>query len=131
VMTKGTDREVASDDHALWRLVELFRDDLNGLHDMIEGYLHDAVKLIAQMQKAVQKGDLSQLATAAHTLKANALVFGETALVKVCNSLEMAPRSATKENLENLLRQLVNEQDRARVMLLARYRVLMSALTRR
>lgn len=129
-VTSSTDAETASD-QALLRLCEVFREDLDALRDMIEEYLHESLKLVGQMQSAVRKGELAQLRAAAHTLKANALVFGEVTLSKACAALELLPLAASKENIESLLSRLVIEQDRGRVLLIAKYRVLMSALIRR
>lgn len=127
---KGAESD-ASSDRALWRLCELFREDLEGLRIMIEEYLHESLKLVGQMQSAVRKGELAHFRAAAHTLKSNAQVFGEVALSRACAAVELMALPASKETIETLLSRLVIEQERCRILLQAKYRVLMSALTRR
>lgn len=78
--------DVALDNAALARL----RDDLGEetLADLIDLYLEDAPKLVADMKNAAKRADASGVQLAAHTLKSTSEAMGAKVLASACGELE-------------------------------------------
>ena len=129
--TKNAADLESESDRALWRLCEMFRADLEGLRSLIEEHLRESLQLITKMKTAASKGELSSVKFAAHTLKSNALVFGELALSRACAALEISAATNAKENIDSMIHKLSCEQERGRIVLLAKYRVLVNAIASR
>ncbi len=60
--------------------------------DLVNTFLEDAPRLIAQLQPALTAGDPDSFRRAAHSLKSNAATFGATALSALAKELEFMAR---------------------------------------
>ncbi|MFB2968676.1 response regulator [Aerosakkonema sp. BLCC-F183] len=73
------------------------------LSELIDCYLEDGPKLLADIAKAIAEGNASQLRQAGHTLKASSMTLGATNLSNYCKELETMGRNGhTKEGKEKL-----------------------------
>jgi HPt (histidine-containing phosphotransfer) domain-containing protein len=93
------------DPAALANLQEMVGDDAF-MVELIETFLADAPKLMADMATAVSTNDAPLLRMAAHSLKSNTADFGATALNKLCFTLEgLAKEGQMGETAANLVTQ--------------------------
>jgi CheY-like chemotaxis protein/HPt (histidine-containing phosphotransfer) domain-containing protein len=93
------------DPAALANLQEMVGDDAF-MVELIETFLADAPKLMADMATAVSTNDAPLLRMAAHSLKSNTADFGATALNKLCVTLEgLAKEGQMGETAANLVTQ--------------------------
>lgn len=72
--------------HALGSLVD---NDLEAWRELVDTHLEHSAKLVAQVDQALQVGDLPALERAAHTLKSSSALFGATELTAACAGAEM------------------------------------------
>jgi HPt (histidine-containing phosphotransfer) domain-containing protein len=90
---------VTLDRAALAELRELIGGDPAFLAEMIDTFLDDGSKLMAEIETARATGDAVALRRAAHTLKSNCRNFGASALADLCQEIE--ERAATR-NLDGV-----------------------------
>lgn len=74
-------------------LRELGGDDDPGLLlELIETFIEDAPRLLAEMERAFEDSDLERMERAAHTLKSSSASMGGLVLCGVCSEMEAAAR---------------------------------------
>ncbi len=74
---------------ALQALGSLVDSDLEAWRELLETHLEHSAKLVAQVDLAVQNGDLMALERAAHTLKSSSALFGAMDLTAACAGAEL------------------------------------------
>ena len=100
---------------AMEKLQRLADGDRNFMLEMINTYLEDAPKLLADMRAAIDTGNAPQLRMAAHSLKSNSAEFGATQLANLGRELEMMGKLGEMEGSYDKL--ILTEQAYARVVL--------------
>ena len=70
-------------------------DDRGFVVDLIEAYLSDGEKHVAEVEAAVAAGDAAALVRPAHTLKSSSATVGAESLAATARDLELAGRSGT------------------------------------
>lgn len=81
--------------------------------ELIETYLDDAPKLIADIHRALQENDPEPMRRAAHSLKSNSGNFGATRVVELAKTLEMTAKSGMLEGAPEMLARLETEYRQA------------------
>ena len=101
-------------DHSV--LLTQFGDDLEFVNELIELFLEESPRLLADVQKAVERHDGKAIERTAHRLKASAGKFGMTETVAAAMRLEvfgrkaeLADSNAAYQTLHDELRQLQAE----------------------
>jgi HPt (histidine-containing phosphotransfer) domain-containing protein len=61
---------------------------IDGLRDVIETYLEDSPRQIADLRAAFERGYLDDLQRIAHSLKSSSGIFGAHEMVELCRALE-------------------------------------------
>ncbi len=73
---------------AVASLIDLYEDDPEGLHALVDCFAQSARELHGQVELGVERHDLHTVGRAAHTLRSSAGHFGATPLVQLCGELE-------------------------------------------
>ena len=89
----------------------------NLLAELIDLFLDDAPHVLAALQAAVAASDTAMVRQLAHRLKGSSANFGATALVAVCEELEMLGRSGVIRGASERLVRLMHEYGRVTVAL--------------
>ncbi len=76
------------DPAAIQRLREMVGEDDAFLVELIDTFLQDAPRLLADMHRTAEQEDAAELRLAAHSLKSNSADFGALALSGMCQELE-------------------------------------------
>ncbi len=92
----------------------------NEVDKIIEVYLEDAPRLIAQLERAAVGGDPIALRVAAHTLKSSSANVGATTLSEAARDLEDGARDGTVKRPEAMVARIVTEFAQVRSALLAK-----------
>ena len=75
-------------DHAIFNeLKQVSGDDF--INELIDTFLEDAPKMIAEMKAALASGNAETFRRAAHSMKSNAATFGAVGLSALAKELEM------------------------------------------
>jgi HPt (histidine-containing phosphotransfer) domain-containing protein len=98
-------------------LNELIGGEAAFLTELIETFLQDAPKLIADMDQAVTKENAAALHLAAHSLKSNSADFGAILLSTLCKELEQMGRNKSLAGAAALMPQLYHEYHRTEAAL--------------
>jgi HPt (histidine-containing phosphotransfer) domain-containing protein len=77
------------------------------LAEMIDTFLDDGPKLVAEMQTTAVTGDAATLRRAAHTLKSNSRTFGASALADFCQEIEERAATGKLDELAPLVARVV------------------------
>ena len=77
------------DPTGLTKLREMSGGDEAFLAEMIDTFLADAPKMLAEARQSFERGDAPTLRRAAHSLKSNSAEFGAKRLSELCRELEM------------------------------------------
>ena len=91
---------------ALHNLLEVLGGEFSYLVEVIDSFLEDAPKLLAELGDAVSKGDIATVRRLAHSLKSNSADFGAGALNKLCFQLEERARSGSLDGATQLAAQI-------------------------
>ena len=78
---------------AIGALVAMLGDDSEALAELVDAFLDEAPQRLAELHHGVSGADAALLIRAAHTLKANAAMFGAGRLEQLCRDLETAARA--------------------------------------
>lgn len=92
-------------------LKEAVGEDFIG--ELIETYLNDAPKLIAEIRRTLKEGNTEVMRRAAHSLKSNSGNFGATRVVELAKALEITAKSGALEGAPEVLNQLELEYRQA------------------
>jgi HPt (histidine-containing phosphotransfer) domain-containing protein len=74
-------------------LVAMLGDDPEALAELADAFLEEAPQRLAELVQGAAAADADLLVRAAHTLKANAAMFGAGRLEQLCRNLETAARA--------------------------------------
>ncbi len=98
-------------------LDELSRIQQGGSGDLVVrvvlAYLESAVKLIAELQSAVESSDADSLRTSAHALKSSSANVGALNLADLCQQMEDKGREENLSDTDILQRRIQQEYERA------------------
>jgi signal transduction histidine kinase/DNA-binding response OmpR family regulator/HPt (histidine-containing phosphotransfer) domain-containing protein len=103
----------------LERLRRTVGNDPEVLGELIDSFLTDAPRLLADLRRSVEQGDTAGVRLAAHSLKANGAEFGAKAFAEVCKQLEAAGKAGMLEEADRLLKQAETEYERVHAGLVA------------
>jgi HPt (histidine-containing phosphotransfer) domain-containing protein len=118
--THADEQEAASlDQAALERLRETVGDDSAVLAELIDSFLEDAPRLLADLRRALDTGDAAGVRLAAHSLKSNGAEFGAQAFSELCKQLETRAKAGTLDGAGELLARAEAEYGRVKVALAA------------
>ncbi len=81
------------DADAVRALYELLGEDRKALEEIVDAFLDEAPKRLAELRRGVDEDDSAVAGRAAHTLKSNGGTFGAVELVSLCRRLEEAARA--------------------------------------
>lgn len=80
------------DPEAVRSLLDLLGGDPEALAEIVDAFLDEAPQRLAELREGSKAGDAVLVGRAAHTLKANAAMFGAGQLESLCRGLETAAR---------------------------------------
>jgi HPt (histidine-containing phosphotransfer) domain-containing protein len=80
----------ALDADAVRALYELLGEDREALAEIVDAFLDEAPRRLAELRRGVDEFDAVLAGRAAHTLKSNSGTFGAVELVSLCRRLEVA-----------------------------------------
>jgi HPt (histidine-containing phosphotransfer) domain-containing protein len=109
----------ALDGAALEALTEMTGGDPEFLAELIDTFLEDGSRLLAEIQAAAANGDAATLRRAAHTLKSNGRTFGAAALGELCQELETRAAAGQLAEVEGLVGRVAAEYTAAAAALTA------------
>lgn len=72
------------------QLLEILGDDADGVGEIIDTFLDDVPRTLADLQAGLEADDAGQVASAAHKIKGSASTLGATTLSEVCKDIEEA-----------------------------------------
>jgi histidine phosphotransfer protein HptB len=87
-------------------------DDFIG--ELIDTFLGDAPRMLAEMHQALGAGDAETFRRAAHGLKSNGATFGATSFSALAKELEMIGKSGSLEGAPDKLTELETEYAQVR-----------------
>lgn len=103
------------DPDAIPRLLETLGDGGGALlPELLAEFLDDIAVRVAAMEKGVADGAAADVGLAAHTLKANAAMFGAVVLSELCSVLERSVRTGRADQAQLLVDRIEVEAVRAR-----------------
>jgi len=109
--------ETIIDQAAFASLTDLVGDDFIG--ELVETFFEEAPGLLAEMGRALDKGDAAALRRAAHSLKSNSESFGATRMATLTRELETMGRDGRLDEARPKLAQLEAAYEEAREALKA------------
>jgi HPt (histidine-containing phosphotransfer) domain-containing protein len=109
VIDSPTVLETELDRRALNNLLEVVGGEFSYLVEVIDSFLEDAPKLLAELQAAVANGDTGETRRIAHSLKSNGADFGAQELSKLCAQLEERARSGSLDGAPELAARIAAE----------------------
>jgi signal transduction histidine kinase/DNA-binding response OmpR family regulator/HPt (histidine-containing phosphotransfer) domain-containing protein/PAS domain-containing protein len=104
---------------ALANLLSIVGGEFDFLAELIDSFLEDAPKLLAELEQFIAAGDSSGVRRVAHSLKSNGADFGATTFSNLCKELEMKARSDVLDGAGDLAAQIVAEYSNVKVALAA------------
>ncbi len=81
------------DADAVRALYVLVGEDREALEEIVDAFLDEAPRRLAELRRGVDEFDAVLAGRAAHTLKSNGGTFGAVELVSLCRRLEVAARA--------------------------------------
>jgi HPt (histidine-containing phosphotransfer) domain-containing protein len=91
---------------ALAELRKMVGGDLEFLAEMIDTFLAEGSKLVAEMQTAFTTGDATWLRRAAHSLKSNSHTFGALPFAALCQEIEGQAATGRLDDVAPLVEQV-------------------------
>lgn len=104
-----SDNETTLDQTALKNLLEVLGGDLDSLVELIQSFLDEAPRLLANLDQSIQTGDVSSTHRIAHSLKSNGADFGATEFSHLCKELEVLAKSGTLDGADKLAQEINGE----------------------
>jgi HPt (histidine-containing phosphotransfer) domain-containing protein len=93
----------ALDPDAVRALSELLGGDREALAEIVDAFVDEAPKRLAELRRGAEQGDVALAGRAAHTLKSNGLTFGAVELASLCRRLEAAARDDELDGSHDLI----------------------------
>jgi len=94
---------------ALQNLLNVLGGEFTYLVELIDSFLEDAPRLLAELDQSVQAGDAGGVQRVAHSLKSNGNDLGATVFSTLCKELELAAKSGELVGAAGLLAQIKTE----------------------
>ncbi|HEX9015098.1 MAG TPA: response regulator [Chloroflexota bacterium] len=111
----GGPGQVASlDQAALANLMSVLGGEFRYLEELIDSFLQDAPKLLAELKGYVEAGDVEGTRRIAHSLKSNGADMGAADFSSLCRDLELLARSGTLDGAADLFAQTAAEYEKVR-----------------
>ena len=79
---------------------------------IIDSFLEDAPKLMAELSRSIESNDISGARRAAHSLKSNGTDFGSAQFSDLCKEMEASARSGTLTGAKELYESILGEYKR-------------------
>jgi signal transduction histidine kinase/CheY-like chemotaxis protein/PAS domain-containing protein len=105
------------DPAALGNLLSIVGGEFDFLVELIDSFLEDAPKLLAELDQFVAAGDASGVRRVAHSLKSNGADFGATTFSGLCKELELQARAGALEGADAQAAQIAAEYDKVEAAL--------------
>jgi HPt (histidine-containing phosphotransfer) domain-containing protein len=93
----------ALDPAAVRALSELLGGDREALVEIVDAFVDEAPRRLAELRRGAVGGDAALAGRAAHTLKSNGLTFGAVELASLCRRLELAARDGELAGSHDLI----------------------------
>jgi HPt (histidine-containing phosphotransfer) domain-containing protein len=103
----------------LARLRRTVGEDPSVLAELIDTFLADAPRLLADLRQALDRGDTAGVRLAAHSLKSNGAAFGAQAFADLCKEMEAVGKAGVLDGADQLLTQIEAEYERVNAALIA------------
>jgi HPt (histidine-containing phosphotransfer) domain-containing protein len=97
---------------ALRNLQSMVGGEFEYLEELIDSFLEDAPKLIAELQRYVDEGDADGVRRIAHSLKSNGADFGATHFAELCKQLELSASTGKLNGARKSTLMISNEYER-------------------
>jgi CheY-like chemotaxis protein len=97
------------DPEALNNLLSVLGGEFDYLAELIDSFLEEAPKLLAELEQFVEDGDAAGVRRVAHSLKSNGADFGATTFSELCKQLEIVAKSGELEGAADLSARIVAE----------------------
>ncbi|MDM8528792.1 response regulator [Anaerolineales bacterium HSG24] len=105
------------DPNALEMLIEIVGGP-EFLGELIEGFLEDGPRMLADIRSAMEQEDLSRLQAVAQSLQSNSADFGALTLPELCSRLEQLDISKDSAQIAELVEQIEIEYEKFKQVLL-------------
>ena len=105
------------DSAALENLLAVVGGEFDYLVELIDSFLEEAPRLLAELNQAVEDGDAAGVRRAAHSLKSNGADFGASTFFNLCKELEMMGKSGVLDHAADLSAQIAAEYDKVETAL--------------
>ncbi len=105
------------DREALHNLLEVLGGEFHYLVEVIDSFLEEAPKLLAELDTALANGEVDTVRRLAHSLKSNSADFGAGVLNKLCSQLEERARSGSLDGAQEMAARVAAEYQRCAVQL--------------
>jgi CheY-like chemotaxis protein len=106
------------DPDGLKRLRRTVGEDPTVLAELIDAFLADAPRLLADLRRSLNRGDAAGVRLAAHSLKSNGAAFGAQAFANLCKELEALGKIGALDGADHLLTQAEAEYERVKTALM-------------
>jgi HPt (histidine-containing phosphotransfer) domain-containing protein len=107
------------DPEGLARLRRAVGEDPAVLAELIDTFLADAPRLLADLRQSLERGDAAGVRLAAHGLKSNGAAFGAQTFADLCKEMEAVGKAGAMDGAEHLLIQVEAEYERVKTALMA------------
>jgi CheY-like chemotaxis protein len=106
------------DPDALNNLLDVLGGEFRYMAEVIDSFLEDAPKLLAELKDAVAQGDVDTVRRIAHSMKSNSADFGAGTLNKLCLQLEEQARSSNLDGAAELAEEIAAEYQEVAIKLI-------------
>jgi CheY-like chemotaxis protein len=96
---------------ALKNLLSVVGGEFSYLEELIDSFLEDAPRLLAELKQFVKDEDAAGVRRVAHSLKSNGADFGATTFSDLCKELEMVGKSGSLERAADLADRIAAEYE--------------------
>jgi HPt (histidine-containing phosphotransfer) domain-containing protein len=98
-------------------LLTMLGGEFSNLVQLIDSFLEDAPKLLAELDQFISSGDAGGVRRVAHGLKSNGADFGARKFSALCKELEVMGKSGDLEGAEDLYSLIATEFEQAVIAL--------------
>jgi HPt (histidine-containing phosphotransfer) domain-containing protein len=105
------------DRKALYNLLDVLGDEFHYLVEVIDSFLEEAPKLLAELDTAIANSEVDTVRRLAHSLKSNSADFGAGNLNKYCFQLEERARSGSLDGAQEMADRIADEYQRCAAQL--------------
>jgi HPt (histidine-containing phosphotransfer) domain-containing protein len=118
-MTASEQTTGVLDSAALENLKDMIGGDTEFFADLIDTFIADAPRMLADMRQGMEGGDVALLHRAAHSLKSNSADFGALTLSELCRELEARGKDGVLAGAAELIERVEAEYAKAETALKA------------